>query len=239
MFCVDLINEVRMAKTLVIYGWAFSSTMGDDRETLEQYGEFPNSINLRQMQVIVDDFSWENTKSFIFQHYCEHSEKSKEDILKITKDLRKMFMKRIAEKLKLLGFKKKGNEWYYLLNNGFKLMFYADKDTYSDVYSFDLNIISNQYPDNSTGCYPCYSNGLWFEDNTKYDWRLSPSNIDFSKFDWQLDSMDLLEERLDYMIRNQIIPIINIDLTDVGKLEWIRECCYCKEPKCSDCWMTF
>lgn len=59
--------------------------------------------------------------------YDRYKNLEKEALLRIVRIKRKKWIDKIAEKLKLLGFKKKANTWKRVLEDGYYLMFHAAK----------------------------------------------------------------------------------------------------------------
>lgn len=121
----------------VVYGFAstaFTFVKGDE-ESLVRWGIADEDINLRQKSSIFHHAEERDTGILVKEMYDRYRNLEKEALLRIVRIKRKKWIDKIAEKLKPLGFKKKANTWKRVLEDGYYLMFHAQKS------SFQTNII--------------------------------------------------------------------------------------------------
>ena len=120
----------------VVYGFAstaFTFVKGDE-ESLVRWGIDDEDINLRQKSSIFHHAEERDTGILVKEMYDRYKNLEKEALLRIVRIKRKKWIDKIAEKLKLLGFKKKANTWKRVLEDGYYLMFHAQKSSFSDKY---------------------------------------------------------------------------------------------------------
>ena len=85
----------------------------------------------------------------------------------LKKEKQKEFLRKIADKLKPFGFKKKGAKWTRALEGDFCLQFDAQKSQWSDQYYFNISLYNAkiQYPQ-------CYGIRLTTNGKDIYNWQL-------------------------------------------------------------------
>ena len=199
-------------------GVTYGFTSISEEDFFKNHGEYDYDIKLRFAVVIRDKSDEESAASAIkniFDLYCNIS---KEDILVVKKEKQKEFLQRITEKLKPLGFKKKGTKWIKALERDFCLEFYAQKSQWSDQYYFNVSVYHPEI------VYPlCYGT------------RLIADGKDI--FDWQLISNETFNNLLNTVIESILLPIINTPLVDLGRKDEIWAGCACGRDKCQSCWV--
>jgi hypothetical protein len=138
--------------------------------------------------------------------------------LLLKKERQKQFLKKIAEKLKPLGFKKKATKWTISLDSDFCLEFEAQKSQWSDEYYFNISIYHKdvQFPQ-------CY--GTRLNTNGK------------GIYNWQLMTCEEINCLLDGAIKSILMPIINTPFAELGKQKEIWQGCTCPRNKCNICWV--
>jgi hypothetical protein len=198
----------------VVYG--FTSIV--DQEHLKNYGEDDDDIKVRFSSVIKTEQDKLTVANEVKAVYDIYVTKSKDEILALKKELQKQFLQKIAEKLKPLGFKKKGAKWTKALTENFCLEFDAQKSQWSDVYFFNVSVYHKDFP------YPqCYSTRL---------------NTDgWESYNWQLMTDEELKRLLNEAIQNVLTPILNTPLAELGGKKDIWQHCTCARNKCDTCWV--
>ena len=198
----------------VTYG--FTSIV--DQDHLRHYGEDNNDIKLRFYSVIRNEQDKIAVASEVKNVYLTYLDKSKDEMLSLKKEQQKQFLQKIAEKLKPLGFKKKGAKWTRLLDSDFCLEFEAQKSQWSDEYYFNVSVYHKdaQFPQ-------CY--GMRLNTNRK------------GIYNWQLMTDEELNCLLNGAIQSILIPIINTPLAELGNKNEIWQGCTCPRNKCHACWV--
>lgn len=198
----------------VTYG--FTSII--DQDHLRHYGEDNSNIKIRFHSVIKTDEDKIAVASEVKRVYDTYLNRSKDEILSLKKERQKQFLQKIAEKLKPLGFKKKGAKWTRFLDSEFCLEFEAQKSQWSDEYYFNVSVYHKdvQFPQ-------CYGTRLNTNGKCIYNWQLMT--------DEELNC--LLEEA----IQNILTPIINTPLAELGTRKEIWQGCACQRNKCNTCWV--
>ena len=198
----------------VTYG--FTSIV--DQDYLRSYGEDNSNIKIRFHSVIKTDEDKIAVASEVKRVYDTYLNRSKDEILSLKKERQKQFLQKIAEKLKPLGFKKKGAKWTRFLDSDFCLEFEAQKSQWSDEYYFNVSVYHKdvQFPH-------CY--GTRLNTNGK------------GIYNWQLMTDEELNCLLDEAIQNILIPIINTPLAELGTRKKIWQDCACPRNKCNTCWV--
>lgn len=205
----------------VIYGYAstaFTRMIGDENALID-WGVRDSEINIREMIVISDEIREASAVVQIRALYEKYLYTEKDKLLAQAKEKRKAFIKKIAVKLKPLGFKKKANTWRKELNSDYYLMFNAQKSSYADEYYFNVYIGkngSNQYGN-------CFYT------------RVAPENA--SPLDWQLYGSDDFDVFLDHEVVPMMMRIVNTPLQELGKDRELWKQCYCQRNICEPCWM--
>lgn len=143
-------------------------------------------------------------EEIITAKYREHFGATREKILALVKVRRNAFLQLITDRLKPLGFKKKGNHWIFPLNDDYLLDFYAQKSAYCDEYYFNVQIDRDGQP--QLGHF--YWKRLRWDDTDCFDWALMP---------W-----DEFEKMLDDGIANYIKPLLSANASPSAAKPWIR-----------------
>ena len=198
----------------VTYG--FTSVADYDR--LKHYGEDNDDIKLRFSSVIENDRDKIAVANVVKNVYDTYLNVPKDELLALKKDRQKQFLIKIAEKLKPLGFKKKGTKWTRLLTEDICLEFEAQKSQWSDKYYFNVRV----YPEDDR-----YSRC--------YETRLKTNGKDI--YNWQLMTDAELECLLNMAVENYLSPIINTPLAELGQKKDIWLGCICQRNKCASCWV--
>lgn len=198
----------------VIYG--FTSIV--DRDHLKKYGEDNNDIKVRFCSMIKNEHDKITVANAVKNVYDTYLDKSKDEILSLKKERQKQFLQKIADKMKPLGFKKKGAKWTKPLDSDFCLEFEAQKSQWSDEYYFNVSVYHKdvQFPQ-------CY--GTRLNTNRK------------GIYNWQLMTDEELNCLLNGAIQSILIPIINTPLAELGNKNEIWQGCTCPRNKCHACWV--
>ena len=198
----------------VTYG--FTSII--DQDHLRHYGEDNSNIKIRFHSVIKTDEDKIAVASEVKRVYDTYLNRSKDEILSLKKERQKQFLQKIAEKLKPLGFKKKGAKWTRFLDSEFCLEFEAQKSQWSDEYYFNVSVYHKdvQFPH-------CYGTRLNTNGKGIYNWQLMT--------DEELDCL------LNEAIQSILISIINTPLAKLGCHKKIWQGCTCQRNKCNTCWV--
>lgn len=200
----------------IVVAYGFTSIV--DQDHLRHYGEDNNDIKLRFCSVIKNEQDLITVARETQNVYDAYLDKSKDEILSIKKELQKQFLQKIAEKLKPLGFKKKGAKWTRLLDGDFFLEFEAQKSQWSDEYYFNIGVYHKdvQFP-------WCYGTRLNINGKGIYNWQL------------------MTDEELNYLLNEAIqsilLPIISTPLAELGCQKEIWQGCTCPRNKCNACWV--
>lgn len=149
--------------------------------------------------------------------YDRYKNLEKEALLRIVRIKRKKWIDKIAEKLKPLGFKKKANTWKRVLEDGYYLMFHAQKSSFSDEYYFNVYIGK----ENTDFYGDCYYNRI----------------VTDCPLDWQTIADDEMIKFLENDIVSQLMHIIETPLHELGKETMIGEHCECDRQQCVACWI--
>ena len=202
------------------YGYASTAftRMAGDEKALMELGVSDEDITIREKLLICDEADEEAARLQIGVMYERYLKTPKDELLIEAKAKRKAFLQQIAVKLKPMGFRKKGNTWTYPLEEGYYLMFNAQKSSFSDEYYFNIYIGKNgtsQYGD-------CYYT------------RVFPG--DMCPMDWQALSKDEFEFFLDRTVVPALERIIHTSLHELGKSPAVWSCCSCDRKKCEQCW---
>ena len=130
-FYLCTLEKVAFIVNLKDYGDHIGVTYGFtsivDQDHLRHYGEDNSDIKIRFHSVIKTDEDKIAVASEIKRVYDTYLNRSKDEILSLKKERQKQFLQKIAEKLKPLGFKKKGAKWTRFLDSEFCLEFEAQK----------------------------------------------------------------------------------------------------------------
>ena len=196
----------------VTYGF----TSIPDEEVLQKRGVADSDIKLRFSAVVADDA--EKTAASEIQKVFEmYQHLSKDEILNLKKEKQKTFLQKITDRLKPLGFKKKGTKWTQPLENDFCLEFHAQKSAWSDEYHFNISVYNSKI--NVT---QCYYTRLFLNGEQLFDWQLM-SDKEFSC---------LMDTAM-----SVLLPVINTPLDKLGEKEEFATHSLCKRNKCESCWV--
>ncbi|MBQ2809380.1 MAG: DUF4304 domain-containing protein [Clostridia bacterium] len=188
-----------------------------DEEFLRSNGEDDDNIKVRFSVVVRSEIDEAIAFDMIKNVYDTYRNSSKDEILLLKKERQKQFLQKISEKLKPMGFKKKGAKWKIPLENDFCLEFEAQKSQWSDEYYFNVCVYRNDI------CFPCYYTRIVTNDDGKYD--------------WQLMTDDELNNVLSEAIQGTLLPIISTPLFTLGTQRQIWQGCICQRNKCNICWV--
>lgn len=108
-------------------GVTYGFTTIADQDYLRHSGEDDDNIKLRFLSVIKTEQDAIAVASAVKNVYDTYLVKSKDEILSLKKERQKQFLQKIADKLKPLGFKKKGAKWSRALEGDFCLEFVASE----------------------------------------------------------------------------------------------------------------
>lgn len=216
------LDKVAFAVNLKDYGEHIGVTYGfttvAEGEHFRLYGEDDFNIKLRFYSVIKNESDKNAVADQIKNVYDTYSYKSRDDILALKKERQKQFLQKIAERLKQLGFKKKGAKWTLGLEGDFCLEFEAQKSQYSDEYYFNVRVYHKDVQ------FPCC-----------YYTRLNTNQK--GVYDWQLMTEGELNALLDEAALGILAPIIKTPLATLGGKSEIWQCCSCPRNKCNVCWV--
>ncbi len=179
----------------VIYGYASTAftRMAGDENALKKWGIDSDGIQLREHILIEDEYDENTAREWIHAMYEKYKTVEKEELLSLAKERRKAFLQIFAVRLKPLGFKKKGNIWTKILENGNILTFEAQKSAYADTYYFNLKVdIEGRKP---FGLPPYYE-------------RVSPNGE--SPMDWQLVPWTLVEHFADELAEKTLPKLMTM-----------------------------
>ncbi len=181
-------------------------------------GFFDNAdINVRRELILSDSESESFAEKEIKEFFSQFYGMEKDALLSSSKERRKAFINSISEKLKPLGFKKKGNTWKYPFSDSRSLEFLL-YSRFSDEYRCELYIFKEKiFP-------PCY-------------YEIIPFNEKILFIDWQLIDKKLLDHFIDNQIVKRLNEIINIGLEEFSKDPIARKNSFCHHDKCEHCWM--
>lgn len=217
-FIVNLTGTDQAVK--IVYGYAstaFTRFAGDENALIER-GVSDEDITIREKVIISDEADEKTAASLIADLYNRYAQTEKDDLLAYAKEKRKAFIQQIAVKLKPFGFRKKANTWTRTLENGFYLIFNAQKSAFSDEYYFNVYIGK----DGADSCGYCYYT------------RVAP--LGMYPMDWQA----LSKEEFDFFLTNDVIPalekIIHTPLVELGKTPSYQSGGHCDRKKCESCW---
>lgn len=219
--------------TGVVYGVISTAVFWSegDWEYFRQRGRSDDDCNLRFYLEIPAEGDALTAAETIGRLYHEYLHIDKDTMLAHVKELRKQFILQITNVLKPLGFRKKGNQWRRKLSDDIMLQFWADKDPYSDLYYFEVDIYSLLPP----GGVWCYSKRLDAKGTDIFDWK------DYSeshrRFDWQLQSTEDLLEIVNRAYEEELKPFLHNELAEMGKQPFVWDGCICQRTRCEHCWV--
>lgn len=213
----------------IIYGYC--SIPADETTWFSNYGKTSDEINLRYYSEITSDEDEKFVNRNIQNIYNEYKATNKDELLKIVKTKRKNFINLFSEKLKPLGFKKCSNQWRKEIAPDTLLVFRVDKNSYSDLYCFQIQI--HKISEEELIC--CYDEELETSDFNKFDWELyAKKNV---LFDWQLETPESTNKFIDLIINRYLLPYSNTPLEILGKQETIKNYRWCTKNICENCWI--
>ena len=229
-----IVNLKTLSKGVgVVYGVISTAVFWSegDRNFFKQFGRSDDDCNLRfYIEVMsVDDET--NARGEICRLYEEYLHIEKDALLATVKERRKQFIQQITNVLKPLGFRKKGNQWRKPLSENIMLQFWADKDPYSDLYYFEVDI----YALNPPGGVWCYSKRLDTKGTDIFDWK--GYSEPHRRFDWQLQSTEDLLEIVNRAYEEELHPFIVYGIEEMGKKPFVWQGCFCNRKHCESCWV--
>ncbi len=216
----------------VVYGVCSTAVLWSDGdwEWHRKLGTADNDCNLRYYVEITNVEQELSAEAEISRLYNEFRAIEKDALLNIVKDLRKQFIQEITNILKPLGFRKRGNQWRTPLTENLVLQFWADRCPYTDLYYFQVDI----FPLVSSKGW-CYSKRLKAIGTDIFDWKKHTQPE--CRFDWQLQSANELKNLIAHLYQTELLPLINTDITELGKQTFIWKCCTCSRNRCETCWV--
>lgn len=211
-------NEFYLELTYGYSSVGFIRMVGNEN-ALAELGVSDEDITIREKLLICDDSDETPAKHKIEEMYRTYLRTEKEALLLCAKEKRKSYLQQITEKLKPMGFRKKGNVWAYELENGYFLSFYAQKSAYSDQYYFNIHIGKSKSPVFGE----CYAT------------RVLTAGTDL--IDWQAYYREEFDSLLDKSVIPKLKSILHTPLWELGKTPAYQEGCHCNRRKCEACWM--
>ena len=219
--------------TGIVYGVISTAVFWSkgDWDFFKQHGRSDDECNLRFYLEIQAEDEAITVSDKIGALYHEYLHIDKDTMLAQVKELRKQFILQITNVLKPLGFRKKGNQWQRKLSDNIILQFRADKDPYSDLYYFEVDIYSVVPP----GGVWCYHKRLDLKGTNIFDWK--NYSEPHRRFDWQLQSTEELLEIVNRAYHEELKPFLENDLTEMGKQPFVWNRCICQRTRCTNCWI--
>lgn len=210
----------------IYYGCASTAytRMKGDEESLLNWGFNESNPCLRFSAIIRSPEDEQLAARQIEDMIRRHSGTEKNALLAIIKEHRKAWLDRITQRLKPLGFRKKGNEWRKVLPSGHTIYFWAEKGSYADSYNFPV-ALSAPDPLVPQPHYYCLTTTIEPSD------EMAPDPYCHHAFDWQANTTEDLMDIIDLFLREYYRP-----LTD-GPIESIHPKLYCARKDCpaTDC----
>lgn len=202
----------------IYYGYTSTSfiRMAGCKDVLIEKGVDSVDINVRNKIRYKLNDNEELIYNKIRDFYLEYFNLSKDEILSLKKDKQKIFIGKINDRLKPLGFKKKNNIWTKELDQNLCLEVETQKSQYSDEYYFNISLynIALKYP-------TCFDTGL----------TLNEKQI----FDWQILSEEDLNQILDILINRYLLLIISTPLNQLRKVKSDYFKLKCSKKVCKEC----
>ena len=202
-----------------------------DWDYFKQFGRSDDDCNLRFYIEIKSVDGEAKARDEICSLYEEYLHIDKDTLLAAVKERRKQFIQQITNVLKPLGFRKKGNQWRKPLSENIMLQFWADKNPYSDLYYFEVDI----YALNPPGGVWCYTKRLDTKGTDIFDWK--GYSEPHRRFDWQLQSTEDLLEIVNRAYKEELLPLMETDLNELGKQPFVWQRCICQRKHCPTCWI--
>ena len=219
--------------TGIVYGVISTAVFWTQGEWdhFKQFGTYDDECNLRfYLEILTEDDAAAAART-IGGLYQEYLQIDKDTMLATVKELRKQFLLQITNVLKPLGFRKKGNQWRKKLSDEIEIQFWADKDPYSDLYYFEVDIYSLLPP----GGVWCYTKRLDANGTDVFDWK--QYSEPHRRFDWQLQSAEDLLEIVRRAYEQELKPFLEHSLLEMGKQPFVWERCICQRTRCENCWV--
>ena len=120
-----------------LYGYISTACMKGEESYFDDHGADRDFANLRFETLISSPETEKNAKDHISEIFGTYRSTDKDTLLAIATEKRKAFLDRINDRLRSLGFKRKGNSWKKPDGNGVTTELYAHK-RFCDCYYFDL-----------------------------------------------------------------------------------------------------
>ncbi|MBQ4509432.1 MAG: hypothetical protein II984_01800 [Clostridia bacterium] len=200
----------------IVYGITNISSDITYKNHFEKYGKDDDEITIRKSVRLYTKEDETVAKNQIQEFYLMHKDLSKDDILSISKEMRKQFINIFKELLKPCKMKKKGTAWSKEIYDSFILDLFVSKRSFIDSYDIQLSI----FPKAERGM--CFSKKYLFENNYNINWQL----IDLEKF-----KVFLKEE-----VIKDINTIINSTKEELTVNSEIVANSHCDILKCKSCW---
>lgn len=214
VFVVDVIEDG------VVYGWAFQGKGEAGEAVLQSYGIDAHECNLRFAQEIACEQDWLVAKKQIEKCYWQYLEWTKDQLLAHIKTQRKAFLQRFTDRLKPLGFRKNSNSWKRIIHEQYLFEIHVQKSGYSDQYYVNLSIKPSMENEIYRQCY--YTRVMIGEDYL---------------CDWQLTSAEAIERSLDEMMNGIVRSVLELDIGELGRQDFIQKECHCRRLHCHECWV--
>lgn len=210
----------------VFYGFASIASyirMKNNESALWDMGISEDNAALRFLIPIPSEEAEAAAAEQIAAVFHKYQGTEKDALLTLSKELRKAWLDRITQRLKPLGFRKKGNEWRKVLPSGHTLYFAADKGSYSDGYSFDVRLQAPPEP-------PRPKDWCAFAVR-ELDQERAIDPFCHHNFDWQLEAPEELDLMLDWFLTDYYRPLTS------GPIEPLHPKLYCARKDCpaTDC----
>ncbi len=217
----------------VVYGCTSTASLWTEKdwEYFYETGASDDDCKLRYYAQILSESDEATVGESIRALHERYREVEKDDLLKDVKERKKEFINRIHARLKPLGFRKKGNQWKKQLNDELILAFCADKPPFCDLFYFEVYILTKS----PSYCMGCYNKRLEALGTDIFDFKIySESHY---RYDWQLQAEEF-EPYFERILQEEILPLVNTDLSDLGKNPEIAKRCYCPQDRCASCWIA-
>lgn len=200
----------------IVYGVSNVSSDITYKNHFEKYGKDDDEITIRKSVRLYNKEDEAIASNKIQEFYLKHKDLSKDDMLSISKEMRKQFINIFKELLKPYKMKKKGTSWSKEIYDSFTIDLFVSKRSLIDSYDIQLSI----FPKEERGM--CFSKKYSFENNYQINWQL----IDLEKF------KAFLKETL----IKDINTIINSTKEELSENSEIVANSHCEILKCKNCW---
>lgn len=193
--------------------------MDGSEDFLMDQGIADDDITLREKIRVACTADEERAAEVIGGMYARCAMLDKDALLAMAKEKRRAFLNQFALRLKPLKFRKKGNTWTRDLEDGYYVMFNAQKSSFGDTYYFNVYIGKTgtmRYGD-------CYAARIAPQEDMPLDWQCFP------------------EEELAGFLEQELTPlmekIVRTPLKELGRWPLIWRDCTCERKQCPVCWV--